>query len=198
MRPVDYQVENNNNFNEISRKEIFEKLENLAQENSKKDEMIDRLVEKIRVLEEKVFGANQAIDDNDEEKDINSTFSNPFAGVPCNFCDFISKSNGGLQVHMRAKHKENNEIVNSTNDPLEPEIEVVEEILIENNFKCDKFDFYAENDQALKEHKELEHESAEAISENICKCDKCDFYAENDQALQEHKALEHESDEAIT
>ena len=37
---------------------------------------------------------------------MNLTFANPFLVIKCENCDFIAKTNEGLQVHIRAKHKE--------------------------------------------------------------------------------------------
>ena len=52
------------------------------------------------------------MDKNDDvESELERTFVNPFASVPCEKCEFVAKSRHGLQVHMRAKHRESNEIL---------------------------------------------------------------------------------------
>ena len=96
----------------------MEKLNNLTETVNKKDILIDELFEKIRLLEVKIIANELTLNETEEiagneiEIEMNSTFLNPSVGFPCEKCDFIAKSKGGLQVHTKAKHKENVEILN--------------------------------------------------------------------------------------
>ena len=83
---------------------------------------------------------------------MNTTFFNPSFGVPCEKCDFTAKSNGGLQVHMRAKHKENKEKSNLFAGNAYSETIALETDAENIILKCDQCDFVAENRDALKEH----------------------------------------------
>ena len=75
---------------------------------NEKDEIINELVEKVKHLEENLFRKEETTEEHhDEHIEMNSTFVNPFVGIPCEICDFIAKNKGGLQVHIRAKHKDN-------------------------------------------------------------------------------------------
>ena len=100
-------VESNENENKDSIKEIFEKLENLSRIIVEKDKMINNLADKIKKLEENI----DFIDDDEEditekdieETDVNITFLNPYLKNKflCEMCDFESKSNAGLQLHVK-------------------------------------------------------------------------------------------------
>ena len=93
--------------NSVDKEEIAEKLENLTKLINEKDILIKDLAEKIKVLEERVLKDNsETVDDiHEDEIEMNSTFSNPYLSRKCELCDFIGKTNLGLQVHIRAKHK---------------------------------------------------------------------------------------------
>ena len=46
---------------------------------------------------------------NEEHEEIcllDATFSNPSAGFKCEMCDFMAKSEGGLKIHNKKKHKQ--------------------------------------------------------------------------------------------
>ena len=114
----------------------MEKIENLSKIIIEKDKIINNLSEKIRVIEQKLFeNTVDVIDENEEE--LNNTFFNPAAGFPCDNCDFVAKSNGGLQSHVRAKHNTENVDMIQNNVSVETEIIVVEDtssIYLENQY----------------------------------------------------------------
>jgi hypothetical protein len=85
----------------------------------------------MRLIEEQLSEKEIIIDKNDSEvTKMNTTFVNPSMGFPCEKCDFNANSKGGLQLHIRSKHKEI--IENSdTIATIDPEIVVIES-LIEN------------------------------------------------------------------
>ena len=79
-----------------------EKFEVLAKTIYEKDDIIKELAVKVKLLEEKVFANDDTVDLNNEKTELNNTFLNPSVGVSCEKCDFIAKSKGGLQLHIKA------------------------------------------------------------------------------------------------
>ena len=141
--------------------EILEKLNNLAKIINEKDIPIKNLAEKVRVLEEKVGLEDETLDENDGLE----------RSVPCEKCNFVSKSKQGLQVHMRAKHKESKE----------PHVDAVETCDEGNQFTCENCDFVSENEANLKTHITEEHE----------KCNDCDFVGGNNHTIDVHVGKVH-------
>ena len=118
----------------ISNKETLEKLDNLTEIIKEKENIIIQLVEKVRVLEEKQIvnenvnktvnaPENKTEDETDnvtvketeneteiENTEKDNTFVNPSVGISREKCELKAKSKSGLQVHIRAKHKEENSI----------------------------------------------------------------------------------------
>ena len=89
-------------------KEILEKLNNLEKTMKDKDLIINILIEKIKNLEDKILANEETFNKTTETEDLelNTTFMNPSFRFPCEQSDFVTKNKGGLQVHVRAKHKE--------------------------------------------------------------------------------------------
>ena len=52
-----------------------------------KDNVINHLFDKVKVLEEKIFVEDESIV---EESEMNNTFFNPSVGFQCEQCDFIA------------------------------------------------------------------------------------------------------------
>ena len=146
-------MENNSMENVINKEEIMEKLDNLKQLIDEKDALIKDLAEKIRVLEENTYGKEDTINENEEsESEMDKTFLNPYLVNKGDSCNFVAKTPGGFQVHVRAIHK----VVENSNGP---EITILEENIVENSVQCDKCDFSAQSEKDLNEHKLLKHES---------------------------------------
>ena len=82
---------------------------------------------------------------------MDRTFINPYLAKMCNTCQFVAKTPGGLQVHIRAKHK-------VSDDSNSPEIVISEDNIVENSFQCDKCEFLAPSEENLNDHKHLKHE----------------------------------------
>ena len=114
------------NANEDSIKEIFDKLEQLTKIILEKDEVINKLAEKIKKLEENYDNDDDedVIENDVEETDVNTTFVNPYLKkrYPCEICDFQAKSNAGLQLHVKSKHTQPDLISEELSDKNESEI----------------------------------------------------------------------------
>ena len=100
----------NNNLSVESTRVILNKIENLSDIIKEKDIQINTLAEKIKLLEEKILEKEDLLETEPEELDMNCTFANPYLGFPCEMCDFNAKTKSGLQLHMKSKHKENDDI----------------------------------------------------------------------------------------
>ena len=138
--------------NNINREEIMERLDNMTKLIDEKDALIKELAEKIKVLEENTFGKEVTINENEEtESEMDKTFLNPYLVNKCDTCDFVAKTPGGLQVHIRAKHK-------GSDDSNGPAIVISEEEIVVNSIQCDKCDFLAPSENVLTEHKNSKHE----------------------------------------
>ena len=182
-------VKSSNSFNQY--KEILEKLDNLAKLIEKKDEMLNILDAKVKVLEEKINGVRGNEEENEEAgNEMNNTFCNPFSGFPCEHCDFNAKSSAGLQVHVKAKHKEHRESSNQLSLPLMPEMVVVEELYIS---KCEECEYISKNSEDLKTHIASNHDNEKEVerSEELKSCDQCEFETNSDQDLQDHQRRNH-------
>ena len=166
-------IDNNDNRSSDDIKVIFERIEDLSKIIAEKDNMIKELAEKIEKLEKHNNDHNETGETEnivDDELDINTTFINPYhAGFPCEVCEFIAKSKGGLTVHMKAKHKENTE---------DPEIVVVDtlEIIQESlkseeiqRFKCEKFEFLTDNSRDFECHNAQKHDVLKIFETNEVK-----------------------------
>ena len=88
---------------------------------------------------------------------MNTTFFNPSVGIPCENCDFIAKNKSGLQVHMRAKHRENREMLKQAIVSCESIPELI--------FKCDLCEYICENKDVLNMHMNEKHENENELSE---------------------------------
>ena len=141
-------IENNDLENIIIKEEIMEKLDNLTRLIEEKDVLIHELAERIKVLEENQDRNEVTIDEkDDDETEINQTFANPYLVIKCENCDFVAKTNGGLQVHLRAKHKE---LLNKTDSS---------EQAVEDSVQCDQSGVVIQNESEKQEHRNLEHEN---------------------------------------
>ena len=135
----------------------MDKLENLAKINREKDIIINNLAEKVKALEDKLLAKEDTLNETEviEEIEMNSTFFNSSVGIQCEHCEFIAKSKRGLQVHVKAKHNENNKI---QEEPIENlDSGVPDEIEIENGLKCDQCELVTESEEDLKNHISLNH-----------------------------------------
>ena len=188
-------TEDNNNFEDLNIREIMEKLEDLANKIDEKDIIINNLVEKIRNIEEKSREEQTHNEDVSDLNDFNSTFINPSVGFPCENCDFNAKSNGGLQTHIRAKHKEiseNSENCENSENHLEPDIVVLDSVVV-NSFKCKSCDLTFKNEIDLEKHSCLNHEETQhSIVESTC--NECDISFGNKDDLEKHLSLKHKND----
>ena len=98
--------------NADSNSEIIEKLEKIVKNMNEIEEIINELVEKVKILEENLLRKEDTTDEHlEEDIEMNTTFFNPSVGISCENCDFIAKNKSGLQVHMKAKHRENREML---------------------------------------------------------------------------------------
>ena len=88
---------------------------------------------------------------------MNTTFFNPSVGISCENCDFIAKNKSGLQVHMRAKHRENREMLKQAIVSCESIPELI--------FKCDLCEYICENEDVLNMHMNEKHENENELSE---------------------------------
>ena len=108
---------NNDEESKESIKVIFERLEELSKIISEKDDMIKVLAAKIDDLvkyNHRTEETDKSENVIEEESDMNTTFVNPYhGGFPCDVCDFIAKSKGGLGIHVKSKHKEETMLENS-------------------------------------------------------------------------------------
>ena len=169
-----------NPVDKVSNKEIMEKLDNLTEIMKEKENIIIQLVEKVRVLEEKLISREEKVNENvnktvnepeheteDETANVimietqiettenNDAFFNHSVGILCEKCDFKAKSKSGLQVHIRAKHK------------VEISIKPTEQINTETNVVC------------------------ESDSDNCLKCNECEFVTQNKGDLNTRLASKH-------
>ena len=120
-----YKHVKNSSCNHINNKELLKKIDNLLQIIEKKDEIFNIFAAKIKALEEKINGVIENEDQHDDTgNEMNNTFCNPFSAFPCDYCDFNAKSSAGLQLHVKAKHKENIEPSNQLSLPLIPQMAV--------------------------------------------------------------------------
>ena len=180
-----------NNISEVNTKEILAKIENLSEIIYEKDILINNLAAKIKLLEEKVFGkeehieiaseelvevvseelveivSEELVETESEEIDMDCTFANPYLRFSCELCDCNAKTKSGLLLHLKAKHKESNEISMET-PILDPEIVIIESDVLK-CVRCDKCEFSSTTETELKEHIELEHvavsEKKEVVTE---------------------------------
>ena len=150
----------NEKDNKESIKVISERIEELSKIISEKDEIIKVLAAKIDDLEKYNKRTNETettenvIDE--DEVDMNTTFVNPYhGGFPCDICDFIAKSKGGLGIHMKSKHKE--ETI------LEDVIEILESESVElKNIKCEECEFIATSKLEIDNHVSEKHNAVES------------------------------------
>ena len=49
---------------------------------------------------------------------MSSTFFNPSVGNPGEICEFVAKSNAGLKVHRKAKHKDGDKITTNLDNSI--------------------------------------------------------------------------------
>ena len=147
-----------NNDSKESIKEIFEKLKNLSMIILEKDKMIGRLAEKKKKLEEHLDLSDEQ-DTNESEIDetsLNTTFQNPYLtkGFPCEMCEFSAKSNSGLQLHMKAKHKHSDII---SEEPCE--ILNLNETHLEIQINCDKCECVTKTKEEMEKHMIEKHDA---------------------------------------
>ena len=117
-------------------------------------QVINELVERIKVLEENQNGKEVTLNENDDdETEMNVTFANPYHVIKCEICDFVAKTSGGLQVHVRANHKE------VFNESESSEIDIPENNAVENSVDCDESGLVTLKENNLEEHENLKHES---------------------------------------
>ena len=155
---------NNISDNQKSINKILQRLEHMSKIILEKDNMINHLAEKIRKLEEH-FDSNDEVDITEHENnetELNLTFQNPYLAnrFPCEICDFEAKSNSGLQLHVKAKHK-SNEIITEESSPNSPEFETVNETNLDIQFNCDQCEFSFETVEQLQLHVTEKHGAGE-------------------------------------
>ena len=77
---------------QVTIKEILDKLENLANINREKDIIIINLAEKLKALEDKLLAKEDTLNETEviEEIEMNSTFFNSSVGIQCEHCEFIA------------------------------------------------------------------------------------------------------------
>ena len=184
-------------------KEIIEKLDSLTKLICEKDIIIKELVEKIKLIEEKLI-RNEEVDVNVVCEENDTEISTP--GFHCELCDFNGKTKAGLQAHIRAKHKKiseniaidihakaNNvsepEIVEQEPEELEKESEpVVQEDPIEyGEFYCSKCKFKTCTNRELKKHTLRKH--TDYLTQYPKKCELCEDTFEGRKELKKHMLL---------
>ena len=52
------------------------------------------------------YGDNAEYEELEESDLLENTFANPSAGFKCEICDLIAKSESGLKIHKKKKHKQ--------------------------------------------------------------------------------------------
>ena len=149
---------NINKMSPVEMKEILEKLESMNKTIQDKDKVINELVEKVKILEEKIFGRDNEPKNCLEETEMDSTFFNPSVGFNCEKCDFIAKSKGGLKVHVKAKHTEIKEMKDQSSEILNLENNDLCENEIENPLKCNECEYVAQTNEDLNTHMASAHE----------------------------------------
>ena len=73
-------------------KEIHEKLDNLSKAIREKDQIIDDLVEKIKLIEEN-FARKEELTEESCENENDFTSIQQSVGFRCEMCEFIAKNN---------------------------------------------------------------------------------------------------------
>ena len=189
----------NNNPGSDELKEIHEELDKLSKAIREKDQIIDDLVDKIRLIEEKLVRKEQLTEESCEN-DKNFTSIQQSVGFPCEMCDFNAKNNGGLQSHIRAKHNESNEnhsvaasvsepetVIENTAENSEKEHEIQEKSLEYRKFNCSKCKFKTYSDDNLNQHMKRKHtDFTTSFPRN---CELCEKSFENVQELKKHMII---------
>ena len=99
------------------------------------------------------------LNESDEDiADVDLTFFNPYSGFSCESCDFVSKSNEGLEKHINSKHTADKLISPQTSYDLDPNIIAEEESETISIISCDKCDSIFENEEDLNKHLTEKHE----------------------------------------
>ena len=118
-----------------------------------------------------------------DETDFNVTFQNPYLvnGFPRELCDFQAKSNSGLQLHVKAKHKENEMLIEEPRKVNESETAAVVEPIPDINFNCDQCEFFSGSDEELQVHITEKHGAIENFETSVIKLEVfCLVQNEND------------------
>ena len=98
---------------------VIDSIKEKIEDHDKKFEKLLKAIDKtLEFFQDKFNVLNEDIDDlavdlNDdignltldhEENSLEQTFKNPFLGFKCDFCEFVAKSERGLQTHKTRKH----------------------------------------------------------------------------------------------
>ena len=154
-----------NTQNSESTENILEKIDNLTRVIEEKDIMINKLLEKMKAIEERLGDKDVPTEETVNETELETCPRSYDIEVQteeiykCEICDFETKKERGLNIHKRRKHGQ--------------------------KLTCDLCDETFETKRDLKMHRS-KHSYSSNKYETENKCNKCDFESTTIETMEVH------------
>ena len=159
-KDIEEKLESMENKIEVQRKQIEEKKSEIASLELRMEELEKKFANEKKCKDRKIKDLENIIKSKNE-KVMKENFK-------CEYCDFQTPSERGLNVHIKRKHTN----LNAEKYPVE----------------CDFCDFSAKSESEMRFHLKNVHTATDS---NV-KCLDCDFCAYNEISIQVHRGRQHE------